>query len=196
MRPFASSQLIIRMTPLRNAEPELQREVWITPAPQATTIDLRPQLTPLLCAAQGGGEGALGRGPDLQGHGNRDPFHLTPAPARLTAGCHVASRQRTMIARPRSVLTPGPPIPMLSGCRSKTSHGSSPTFGIGLTPEQLSNLEVSLRETLVSSPCDRTLRHTRAWLEHSRLPGTDRVVQALAERGGNCDCQVLNNVAR
>ena len=68
--------------------------------------------------------------------------------------------------------------------------------GLGLTPELLSELEYYLRHTLASSPCDRTVRHTRAWLEHSRLPGTDRVVQALEERGGHCDCQVLSNVAR
>jgi hypothetical protein len=68
--------------------------------------------------------------------------------------------------------------------------------GLGLTPEQVSELERYLRYTLASSHCDRTLRHTRAWLEQSRLPGTDRVVQALVERGGRCDCQVLNNVTR
>jgi hypothetical protein len=68
--------------------------------------------------------------------------------------------------------------------------------GLGLTPEELSELQCYLRHTLASSRCDRTLRHTRAWLERSRLLSTDSIVQALEERGGHCDCQVLNNVTR
>jgi Protein of unknown function (DUF2695) len=68
--------------------------------------------------------------------------------------------------------------------------------GLGLTPAQLAELGCDLEMKLAGSPCDRTLRHTRTWLEHASLPIPDRVAQALEDCGGHCDCQVLHNIVR
>jgi len=68
--------------------------------------------------------------------------------------------------------------------------------GLGLTPEQLSDLECHLEQTLPASPCDHTMRHTKMWLDHCGLLNPDRIREALEHRGGNCDCEVLHNVAR
>ena len=68
--------------------------------------------------------------------------------------------------------------------------------GLGLSPAQLAELGSELEMKLAGSPCDRTLRHTRTWLEHASLPIPDQVAQALEDCGGYCDCQVFHNVVR
>jgi tetratricopeptide (TPR) repeat protein len=68
--------------------------------------------------------------------------------------------------------------------------------GLGLTPEQLCELERHLERTLPASPCDHTMRHTKMWLDHCGLLNPDRIREALEHRGGYCDCEVLQNVAR
>jgi tetratricopeptide (TPR) repeat protein len=68
--------------------------------------------------------------------------------------------------------------------------------GLGLTPEQLSELECYLEKALPASPCDHTMRHTKVWLHARGLLNADRIREALERRGGYCDCEVLHNVAR
>ncbi len=66
--------------------------------------------------------------------------------------------------------------------------------GLGLTPTQLTELGGYLDRTLTSSPCNHILCHTRAWLAQSGLAGADQIMQAIKDRGGHCDCEVLANV--
>jgi hypothetical protein len=66
--------------------------------------------------------------------------------------------------------------------------------GLGLTPTQLAELGDDLDRTLAGAPCNHTLYHTRAWLAQSGLAGADQIMQAINERGGYCDCEVLSNV--
>jgi hypothetical protein len=66
--------------------------------------------------------------------------------------------------------------------------------GLGLTPTQLAELGDYLDGTLTSAPCNHMLSHTRAWLAQSGLVGADQIVQAIKDRGGHCDCEVLSNV--
>jgi hypothetical protein len=66
--------------------------------------------------------------------------------------------------------------------------------GLGLTPTQLAELGDELDQRLASVPCDHTLSHTQAWLAQSGLAGIDRIIQAIQDRGGYCDCEVLFNV--
>ena len=66
---------------------------------------------------------------------------------------------------------------------------------LGLTPAKLAELSDYLASMLsTASTCDHTLRHARAWLDRSGLPNLDRIVAALGERGGHCDCEVFRNV--
>ena len=46
---------------------------------------------------------------------------------------------------------------------------------------------------LEAEGCDRTLRHTLAFLEANQLP-RESVVMWLNENGGYCDCEVIANV--
>jgi hypothetical protein len=66
--------------------------------------------------------------------------------------------------------------------------------GMGLTPTQLAGLGDHLEGTLSGIPCDHTLRITRAWLQQSEVVDPDAITEALRERGGSCDCEVLSNV--
>ena len=67
--------------------------------------------------------------------------------------------------------------------------------GLGLTPTQLAELGDYLASMLPTpSTCDHTLHHTRRWLERSGLSNLDRIVAALQQRGGHCDCEVSRNV--
>ena len=66
--------------------------------------------------------------------------------------------------------------------------------GLGLTPTQLAELGGYLDRTLTSTPCNHMLCHTRAWLAQVGLAGTDQIMQAIRDRGGHCDCEVLSNV--
>jgi hypothetical protein len=66
--------------------------------------------------------------------------------------------------------------------------------GLGLTPTQLAKLGDDLDRTLASAPCNHTLCHTRTWLAQSDLASADQIMQAIKDRGGYCDCEVLTNV--
>jgi hypothetical protein len=65
---------------------------------------------------------------------------------------------------------------------------------LSLSPEQLRDLGSHLEATLAGSPCDHTSRVTRAWLESQGLATDGKVLNALRDRGGYCDCEVLTNV--
>ena len=64
--------------------------------------------------------------------------------------------------------------------------------GLGLTPTQLANLGDHLDRTLARAPCNHTLCHTRAWL--ASRASADQILQAIKDRGGCCDCEVLSNI--
>jgi hypothetical protein len=66
--------------------------------------------------------------------------------------------------------------------------------GLGLTPLQLAGLGDHLAKGLYSTPCDDTPRITRAWLQSSGIANPDPIIEALGERGGFCDCEVLFNI--
>jgi tetratricopeptide (TPR) repeat protein len=66
--------------------------------------------------------------------------------------------------------------------------------GLGLTPTQLAKLGDYLEGTLTSAPCNHMLCHTRAWLAQSGLVSAEQIMQAIKDRGGHCDCEVLSNV--
>jgi len=66
--------------------------------------------------------------------------------------------------------------------------------GLGVTPEQLAELGRCLDAELHDCGCDRTLNRTSTWVECSGPPNPDRIMAALVERGGHCDCEVLDNV--
>jgi hypothetical protein len=66
--------------------------------------------------------------------------------------------------------------------------------GLGLTPTQLAELGDHLGRTLAGSPCNHTLCHTRVWLAQSGGASTDQILQAIKDRGGYCDCEVLSNI--
>jgi hypothetical protein len=65
---------------------------------------------------------------------------------------------------------------------------------LSLSPEQLRGLGSHLEAKLAESPCDHTPRVTRAWLEAQGLAAAGKVLNALRDRGGYCDCEVLTNV--
>ena len=65
-----------------------------------------------------------------------------------------------------------------------------------LTPEQLATLGGHLESCLVQSPCDHTLRQTEKWLHGQATGGAKQVLEAIRNRGGYCDCEVLANVVR
>lgn len=66
---------------------------------------------------------------------------------------------------------------------------------LGLTPSQLEDLGKHLRVKLPESGCDHTLRFTLEWLQGAHDGKRKGVIEALRNRGGFCDCEVLNNVA-
>jgi hypothetical protein len=63
------------------------------------------------------------------------------------------------------------------------------------SPEQLAELRGYLDAELERAGCDHTLRDTRKWLAEMGIKNTGRVLDALRNRGGYCDCEVLANVA-
>ena len=64
--------------------------------------------------------------------------------------------------------------------------------GLGLTPAELR----SLGDALVPSrdACDHTLAATEQWWAASKVAEPAKIIDALRERGGHCDCEVLANV--
>jgi hypothetical protein len=67
---------------------------------------------------------------------------------------------------------------------------------LGLTPSQLEDVGTNLSVKLAENGCDHTLRFTLEWLEGTSRRGTKGFIEALRNRGGFCDCEVLNNVVR
>ncbi|MBW0933484.1 DUF2695 domain-containing protein [Priestia megaterium] len=66
---------------------------------------------------------------------------------------------------------------------------------LGITSEQLKSLEIYLQEKLESNGCNHTLIYTRAWLDINVLSSKkSKLVKALQNHGGFCDCEVLMNV--
>ena len=65
---------------------------------------------------------------------------------------------------------------------------------LSLTPEQLSELGDYLDAELERAGCGHNLRATRSWLAEMGMKDSGRVLNALRNRGGYCDCEVLANV--
>jgi hypothetical protein len=65
---------------------------------------------------------------------------------------------------------------------------------IRLSAEELEQLAAHLEESLLETGCDNTTRHTLEWLIARDTGDRDRVIEAIEERGGYCDCEVLHNV--
>ena len=65
---------------------------------------------------------------------------------------------------------------------------------LGLTPSQLEDLGNHLSVKLPENGCDHTLRFTLGWLQEASFGKTKGVIEALRNRGGFCDCEVLKNV--
>ncbi|MHA7098801.1 DUF2695 domain-containing protein [Priestia aryabhattai] len=64
-----------------------------------------------------------------------------------------------------------------------------------MTSEQLESLEIYLQEKLELYGCNHTLIYTREWLDINVLSSKkSKVVRALQNQGGFCDCEVLMNV--
>jgi len=64
-----------------------------------------------------------------------------------------------------------------------------------ITSEQLESLEIYLQEKLESYGCNHTLIYTREWLDINVLSSKkSKMVRALQNQGGFCDCEVLMNV--
>jgi hypothetical protein len=65
---------------------------------------------------------------------------------------------------------------------------------LSLTPDQLAALGRYLEGRLVESPCDHTLRHTEKWLREQNIGHIGKVLNAIRNQGGYCDCEVALNV--
>jgi hypothetical protein len=66
-----------------------------------------------------------------------------------------------------------------------------------LTPQQLRNLGEHLIEQGANEEWNgRSLKFTRQWLEAKQFANIEEVLEALSQRGGYTDFQVLYNVVR
>ncbi|WP_230933917.1 DUF2695 domain-containing protein [Priestia sp. TSO9] len=66
---------------------------------------------------------------------------------------------------------------------------------LDLSPEELDSLEAFLDEKVDIQGCDHTLIYTKEWLDtHIPVSKKSKVVKALQNQGGFCDCEVLMNV--
>lgn len=63
-----------------------------------------------------------------------------------------------------------------------------------LSPSQLEELGDHLRGQLSEAGCDHTLRFTQEWLKRAVKGALKRHIDAIRNRGGFCDCEVLCNV--
>ena len=61
-----------------------------------------------------------------------------------------------------------------------------------LPPPQMRALFDFVDEHLQESDCDRSLRHTLAFIESQDVP-EEPVLEWLREAGGYCDCEVISN---
>jgi len=75
----------------------------------------------------------------------------------------------------------------------KQQEKSSLAQSIPLPHAQLRALFAHLEDTLDETPCDHTLRLTRAYLAAHALDEA-AALPFFARHGGHCDCEVLNNV--
>lgn len=66
--------------------------------------------------------------------------------------------------------------------------------GLGLSPWQLGELGEHLERLLPDNGCRHDLTLTREWCDTVGVADVAGVLEALRERGGYCDCQVLSNV--
>ncbi len=66
---------------------------------------------------------------------------------------------------------------------------------LDLSSEQLESLGIFLDEKLNADDCDHSLKFTKRWLEEN-IPKSkiSKIVKALKNQGGFCDCEVLSNV--
>jgi hypothetical protein len=64
---------------------------------------------------------------------------------------------------------------------------------LGLTPDELRTLVEHVDSALCTTPCDHTPRFTTAWLQVHRPAELARLLRALENRGGYCDCEVAMN---
>ncbi|WP_240949840.1 DUF2695 domain-containing protein [Psychrobacillus sp. BL-248-WT-3] len=66
---------------------------------------------------------------------------------------------------------------------------------LNLSAEQLESLGIFLNEKLNADDCDHSLKFTKRWLEDN-IPKSklSKIVKALKNQGGFCDCEVLSNV--
>ena len=78
-------------------------------------------------------------------------------------------------------------LALLEECLSEWSK-------LSLTPSQLEILGTHLRGRLREEVCDHTIRFTREWLQSASIEKPNAVIDALRNRGGFCDCEVLHNV--
>ena len=78
-------------------------------------------------------------------------------------------------------------LALLKECESEWSE-------LNITPAQLDALGDHLNERLLKEGCDHTLRHTQEWLKTAGIGKPKSIVDALRNRGGYCDCEVLNNI--
>lgn len=49
-------------------------------------------------------------------------------------------------------------------------------------------------EKLSESNCDDSLKFTKEFLIENNLTDFDKIISWLNEKGGYCDCEILNNV--
>lgn len=64
-----------------------------------------------------------------------------------------------------------------------------------LTPAQLDDLHDFVEQQIVEAGCDNTPRFTAAWAKAHRK-SVKRLLEALGEFGGYCDCEVVSNATR
>ncbi|MEK5389699.1 DUF2695 domain-containing protein [Margalitia sp. FSL K6-0131] len=66
---------------------------------------------------------------------------------------------------------------------------------INLSPDQLETLWAFLDEMINSEGCDHTHKLTKSWLENN-VPKSkiSKIIKAMRNQGGFCDCEVLLNV--
>lgn len=64
-----------------------------------------------------------------------------------------------------------------------------------LSPGQLRDLGAFLKEAGAGHEMHgRTLEHTRQWLTNNKIPSPDMVIEALAQKGGFTDFQIVHNI--
>ena len=65
---------------------------------------------------------------------------------------------------------------------------------LALTPDQLQALGKHLDIQLSKTPCDHSLTFTGGWLREQDIEDPERILTAIRDHGGYCDCEVVWNV--